>query len=157
MTFERTFDYDLLRDLVKSDRRRYEAMTDDWSPAFESYEGPPRSREVTYLLVRGERGEFSADPPMGFFMFVPRTRTCWEMHTVMPLFGARAIAAMTSAFGWVFENTDCIRIVTAVPSYNRVALRFAKQAGLKIFGVNEKSFQKGGALHDEIWMGIGET
>lgn len=151
MTIERTFDYELLKHLATADERLYETLGDDWAPPIAEYQGPPRTNEVTYLLASDDAGI------LGFFMFVPRSAICWEMHTVMPLFGARAIEAMKEACAWVFANTQCVRIVTFVPEHNEVAQRFARQAGLKAWGRNKKSYQKGGVLQDEIWLGIGET
>ena len=44
--------------------------------------------------------------------------------------------------------------MTHVPINNRLALRFALEAQMQIYGVNQKSWLKAGKLWDQICLGI---
>jgi hypothetical protein len=55
---------------------------------------------------------------------------------------------------WIWEHSTCRRIVTHVPSSNRLALKFAIAAQMKVYGVNEASYLKNGVLCDQVCLGI---
>jgi len=93
---------------------------------------------------------------LGLFVLVQLSPICWEIHTrLLPgSWGKQAAEAARGILAWLWERTPCLRLVTAVPAYNRLAIRFAERAGLKVFGNNERSYLKGGVLHDQILLGI---
>lgn len=151
MTFERTKDPELIRSVL-THPKVWPHITDDFSGSPESYE-PPMHEAIVYLTV------LDGDRLLGLFMFHPHTRICWEVHTcLLPhCWGVRAAEAAKGAAEWMWANTEAQRIITSVPAYNRLALRFAERAGMKQWGVNGKSFQKGGVLHDQIMLGLSKV
>src|SRR3954469_1709775 len=123
LTFERTEDLELVRSIL-THPRIYPWITDDaCPPAAEFY--PLDHPAVWYVLVREQL--CGAARELGLLMFVPQGAACWEGHTcLLPIaWGRRAAAAAAGAAEWIFEQTSCSRIVTTVPAYNRLALRFA--------------------------------
>lgn len=156
MTFERTRDYDLIRRIM-AHPRVYPHITDDGCPPVEEFH-PIENPDVWYVLVRSDSGPRSLgfSDAIGMWVFVPQNHICWEVHTcLLPVaYGELGAAAAKQMATWVFTNTRCRRIVTNVPECNRLALRFAKRAGMVEFGRNEKSFLKGGVLFDQIMLGL---
>jgi RimJ/RimL family protein N-acetyltransferase len=148
MIFERTTDASLVRSVL-TDPAIWRGISDDSSPAREEYE-PAMSETIWYVAVR-DRAEL-----LGLFVFVPQNAVCWEVHTcLLPhSWGDRAAQASREMSAWIWANTPCRRIVTTVPSFNRLALRFAKEAGLTQYGVNPASFIRDGRLHDQHLLGI---
>jgi hypothetical protein len=56
---------------------------------------------------------------------------------------------------WAWANIqNCRRIVGSVPVTNRLACQFAERAGFAVYGVNLKSYMKGGRLLDQILFGV---
>jgi hypothetical protein len=150
MTFERTADYSLLNGLLRNPALYPFLKDDDAVPIEEAsvVEHP----DLWFVLVRDE-GE-----PLGFYYLIPKSRIVFEFHTVMRL-NLRALAAMWAFLGpsgWLWKNSECVRAVTFVPEYNRIALRFGLRAGLEVYGRNPKSFLRDGALQDQILLGIGK-
>jgi RimJ/RimL family protein N-acetyltransferase len=152
ITFERTQDLELVREIL-TDPKVYPHVTDDGSPAAAEFT-PIDHPSIWYVLVRDQLCGY--DQVLGLFMFVPQGAACWEVHTcLLPIaYGRRAAAAAAGAAEWIFEQTECRRIVTSVPAYNRLALRFARQAGMTQYGVNPNSFLKKGKLHDQVLLGL---
>lgn len=148
ITFERAGDLELVRS-VMTHPQIYPHISDDGSPPAEEFE-PIDHPAVWYVLA------FDGDELLGLFMFIPQGAACWEVHTcLLPAsWGARAAAAAAGAAAWLFKQTECRRIVTAVPICNRLALRFARQAGMTQYGVNPNSFLKHGELHDQVLLGL---
>lgn len=96
---------------------------------------------------------------LGLWIVTPQGAACAEIHTcLLPCsYGARASKAVKAAIAWLFENSQFQRLFTNVPDYNRLALRFAKQAGMEVFGVNVRSYLKGGKLYDQILLGLSRS
>lgn len=90
------------------------------------------------------------------FMLTMRTMTLFEVHTMILSEGRGrgAIEATREAAQWIFENTNCEKIVTYVPKFNRKARIFAKMVGMKDEGICTKSFRKNGTLHDQWVLGL---
>lgn len=148
INIERCFDYPLLSSIARHPSV-YSRMADDYSPAPDQY-SVPTGDHLIYLLA-----SLDGDPG-GFWCFVPQNRICYEVHTVLlpKLFGKPARIAAKMAADWMWGNTLCRRIWTNVPVHNRLALRFAKAAGMTEFGTNVKSCQKNGRLVDQIMLGM---
>jgi RimJ/RimL family protein N-acetyltransferase len=122
---------------------------DDFSPAREDFR-PIEHPGIWYVIVR-DQAEL-----LGLWMFVPQNAVCWEVHTcLLPSHGVkRGRQAAREMARWIWQNTPCRRIVTNVPRFNRAALLFARAAGMQEFGVNPRSYQKGGELHDQVLLGL---
>lgn len=101
------------------------------------------------------------------WLFVPTNSVCWECHTYMlPKYvkrGDQTFAhwdfaknkrAAKEAIEYLWANTGVQRIWTQVPAFNAAARKFAKAAGLQMFGTNHQSFLKHGELWDVAMFGI---
>lgn len=78
-----------------------------------------------------------------------------EAHTILlPEAHGMAVEIAKAALKFAFANCDVKRIVTNVPAFNISALNLARRAGFKDIGINSKSFQKNGVLHDQHFLGI---
>ena len=150
LTVARTFDMDLLKSLLLRYPAIWDAITDDFSAPVEEY--LPVDNEGFWYVLAMEDGE-----PFGWFAFFPENAVSYVLHTVMPL-NAGARRALGMAIEWMFEQVPQLsRVVTMVPSYNAIAQRFAVRAGLRQYGRNPKSFQKGGKLCDQLLYGVSRT
>lgn len=143
MKCERTFD----RDLVKA------SLTDPGTIRLAAEDGvtdyePFWHDSLIYLTPFD-------DAPMGVFMIVPMTSRCCEVHTsILPAYRGRAVEAAREAIKWIFANTPFEKIVSRVPAFNRLALRLSLKAGMRIEGINTRSFLKDGKLHDQYLVGV---
>lgn len=148
LTFERTSDFDLVRSIM-THPRVYPHITDDGCPPVEEFH-PSEDRMLWYILVR------NAGKPVGLWLFVPTNAVCWEVHTCLlpEAWGDVGREAAKRMAEWIWQYTACRRIITNVPECNRLALRFAKAAGMLEFGRNEASFLKNGRLHAQIMLGL---
>ena len=148
MTFERTTDLDLMRRII-TDPEVWPYVSDDSSGEPEVYQAPSDPRIWNVLVKDG-------DKLLGAFIFTPHSGICWDVHTLMlPGHGAaRAAVAAREMAAWVWANTPCLRIITEVPDFNPLALKFAVHAGMVQFGRNERAIMKFGELHDLILLGL---
>lgn len=114
----------------------------DWEPV---------DHEVMHWMLVQEGAEV-----LGVFLVHPVTSYCYEMHTCLlpEAWGPRAIEAARMLADWAFSQTPCLKLVTNVPEYNRLALRFAKAGGGKQEGINRASFMRDGKMLDQIVLGI---
>lgn len=148
MTFERTFDYALVKAII-THPAIYPHVSDDFSPSAEEYK-PIESEFVWYVKVKDD-GEI-----LGVWIFVPENAICWKIHTCLlpTAWGARAAKAAKMMAQWIWKNTQCVRIITDVPETNRLALMFALKSGMTRYGMNPKSYMKDGKLLDQVVLGI---
>jgi RimJ/RimL family protein N-acetyltransferase len=147
MRLERTQDYALVKQLM-SHQRVFPWLCDDGSPAAEDF-SPIESDAITYVLV--------SDPePVGVFMLVPESTATVQIHTCLtpPCWGRKALEATGLVIPWVFEHTPHQRLTTMVPSDNLLAMRLARASGMTEYGVNPKSYLRGGSLLDTHLYGI---
>lgn len=149
--FERTSDMDIVRGIARHPRI-YEGISDDFSPKVGDF-NPIDHPDIWYVLAWDDK------ELLGMWTLVPENHVCWEVHTCLlpSAWGPRASRAVKLAIRWAFENSKCLRLVTKVPAYNRIALRFAERAGMTEYGVNPKSFMKNGELHDQHLLGISKS
>ena len=148
VTFERTQDYGLVKEIA-THPMIYPAISPDGSPEPEDWQ-PLQSDLVWYVLVKDE-GEL-----LGMFALAPQNPVCWEIHTCLlpKAWGSKAREAGKEIAEWIFQNTPCLRIVTNVPEYNRLAFKLAIECGLIRYGYNPASYMKDGKLHDQIMLGV---
>lgn len=94
----------------------------------------------------------------GLWMLKPWNSTTYEIHTCIlpPYRGQAAIHAAKDAGRWMFENTECRKIVTLVPEDNRPAMAYALAGGMEKEGVIKNSILKDGDLLDQTILGIGK-
>lgn len=148
MTFELTNDWELVKTIV-THPAVYPAIRDDYSPAPEDWQ-PVATEICRYYLV------WDNEELLGLWVFTAENSVCWDVHTcLLPCsYGERAKQAAKEMAKHIFETTPCVRIITHVPVFNRLALRFALNAGFEPWGKNVKSYMKDGILYDQILLGM---
>ena len=120
----------------------WDKLTDDGAP--ELYY-PPLGSGIMWVRAGDD----------GVFLLVEQNHVTYEVHTILlPRARGRAVEIGKEALKWAFANTKAKRIITNVPETNQLALRLAKKVGFKQYGINQKSFQKNGVLHDQFVLGI---
>jgi len=152
--FERSFDYSLIRDII-THPKLWPHLSDDLTPPASQFR-PVESPLIWYVLPYYHRSSEEAPDLLGMWMFVPQTSICWEVHTALLPVAWGPLGQMAARLlpGWMWANSQCRRIVTNVPSPNRLALRFAIKAGMKIYGCNRQSYLKNGVLCDQLCLGL---
>lgn len=126
----------------------YRHLADDQCPAREDFVFPENSLNL-FVLAKDGSG------PIGFWMLEVRDRE-YEVHTAM-LPAARGPVARDAAqrlLKWLWRETDCMTLKTRVPAYNRLALSYAKSAGMQECGIIVKSYQRNGIMEDQIMLKI---
>lgn len=137
---------------IISDPSVYPDMSDDSS-------APPEAADGARLLAAGVVvGFLKGTELLGLQFFHQHNGVTWEVHTaVLPDGrGRAAIRWATLAFQFMFNRSDCRKIVTQVPTYNRAAYALARRVGMSVEGLNRSSFLKGGVLFDQHWLGMTE-
>lgn len=146
--FERSFDYNLIREIL-THPQVYPHISDDGSPPAPEFQ-PLQSEAVWYIVVR------DGEEILGMWMLHPHNSVCWECHMcyLPPAWGSRASLAGRMLPEWVWEHISCRRIIGNVPACNRLAVAYMKRIGFEEFGINRASFLKNGQLYDQICLGI---
>ena len=93
---------------------------------------------------------------LGAFMFIKTNGVTYDVHSaVHPEHRGRLTPLMAKgAVKWMFDNTDCMKVETKVPSYNRLAKKLTEAVGLTYEGTSRMSFLKNGKLYDQLLYGI---
>lgn len=145
MTFEITTDEKLIK-LIVTHPQIYPHLMDDGAPTADKWEVPA---VLTWVLV-------TEGDHLGVFCLHAENAATVKIHTCLlpEAWGSKAKSAALGIQQWIWENTSFVRLNTDVPEFNRLALRFARSAGLKQFGLNPKSYLKGGKLWDQFMLGI---
>ncbi|HZQ53327.1 MAG TPA: GNAT family protein [Bryobacteraceae bacterium] len=148
MQFELSRDFALVQEIV-THAAIYPHISDDASPSAEDWQ-PIDHPSIEYVVVR-DGGEV-----LGLWLCVRKNSATLEVHTcLLPrAWGERAKQAAREMAAWIFAHTDVERISTEVPDYNRLALHFAKRAGMTEYGRNPRSYRKNGKLYDTILLGL---
>jgi RimJ/RimL family protein N-acetyltransferase len=83
------------------------------------------------------------DKYCGFFLLARKNSITYEIHTVLEKWcrGEKAVNAAISVIEWIFNNTECQRLVTEIPDGNVPAERLAINAGMQQYGLNPHSFK----------------
>ena len=149
-----TFTFESTRDRAKIKRiithpRLYRHMQDDYAPRPEDFE-PEIHPLVSYILARCD------GVAIGLFIVSVHSRVLFEIHECfLPEFWGKLAHEATVQFrDWIWRNTGCMRMFGQTPAYNRLAVKFAKDAGMVQFGVHPRAFMKHGKLQDLVLLGI---
>jgi RimJ/RimL family protein N-acetyltransferase len=147
----------LVREIV-THPRVWPWVSDDYSSPREEWR-PAEHPGIWYVAVRDDSMPFGDCQPaelLGLVTFIPQNGACWEFHAcLLPNAGTRrAHAAILGSIRWIWERTECRRVVTNVPAFNRQAMRCARAIGLESIGVNRVSYMKDGKLHDQVLFGL---
>lgn len=147
VTLEPCADFDILNAIVREESV-YRACSDDFAPDAQAFD--LTGAGMLFVLVRA--GGMIA----GFYALHFHSAIMAEIHTcILPRFrGDTAARAARKIIAWVFEQTQCLKLITLVPECNKVAAAYARRAGLVDEGLLTKSFLKGGVLHDQLLLAI---
>ena len=148
MRFERTHDMETVR-WIMTEPSIYRFIVDDGCPPSSEFR-PFNHPSVWYVLV------FDGQTPLGLWMLTPHNSCCFEVHTcLLPVArGQRSRVAAGEFLDWVWKSTPCERLVTSVPAFNKLALKFAKEAGMVEYGINPQSFKRHARLFDQHLLGM---
>jgi hypothetical protein len=143
MQIERTFDECFITDCITSPAV-WDASSDDGC-------GDP---DLFFLKLDPNTIWIKAGD-YGVFMLHANNHTMYECHTMLlPRAHGKAVEIAKEAMKWAFENTPATRIITAVPTYNVLALRLAHRVGFVQWGLNVNAWKKNGIMHDLIMLGV---
>ena len=144
MIFQRTTDLELVRTILIHPKI-YPLIGDDFAPTRERFT-PNADPRIWYVTAPG-----------GLFTFLPDSEVCWQGHVAFlpESWGRIARAAGKAILPWLWENTPCRRVIASIPAFNRLAVRYSSRVmGMRIMGMNEKSFLKNGRMWDQVLLGI---
>ena len=150
MRIERTQDVALIKSVL-THPSIYPFISDDGSPSAEEFDpsGLAQHPMVYFLAAVTETGVGAV------WMLHAINSFTYEVHTcVLPEFRGQTTEAAKAVAVWMFENTNCKKIITHVPSYNRLALKLAERVGMEHEGVNRKSWFKDGLVYDQYVLGL---
>lgn len=126
----------------------YKHLTDDSCP-----QNPDSFCIVSDLLLY--LGVYQDDEYMGLFVIHRHNYILYEVHTcLLPVAWGSSVDYAKSCISWMFQNTDCKRLITNVPDGNTLAIRLAQKSGMDIFGYNPSSFLKNGQLIGQTILGV---
>jgi len=110
----------------------------------------PQSESIIYLLASDGDGAF------GFGIFIPETHAQYTAHFgFLPRsYGAEARKAFEKMLAWMWTNSTASRIVGEIVKSNTLAIRFVRQCGFEPYGINRRSYLRGGVLQDQVCLGI---
>lgn len=147
MRLERTQDAELIKSVVTHDA--IWPHVSDSNVSRETWE-PVIHDTVHQLAIYDDEGLG------GCFILMPLSSVCWEVHTcILPTHrGWKAREATKLCAAWMFANTECLHIVTKIPSYNRPAYKLAIDSGLRNLGMIESAWMKDGEVYDLYLLGL---
>jgi RimJ/RimL family protein N-acetyltransferase len=142
--FERTRDFELVA-LILTHPKLYPWIADDFFPAPENY-WPNESESIWRLLV------FDDDDCLGLITTHPINPLLWEVdHALLPkCWGSRAREVGRAFEAWLWENTPAEKAVGFTPSCNRLALAYAKRAGMTEAGRVSGCYRRHFETHDLV-------
>lgn len=92
---------------------------------------------------------------VGIIMFFPVNPICWNPHIcILPGYRGVGTEALMWAIEWMFENTECKKLIAHPPAYNTAMIKVFKKLGFHLEGVSPKSIMKNGELEGRILYGL---
>lgn len=151
MNFYRTRDFNAVHGVL-THPEIYPYIGDDYAPSEPSAFRVNEDERIWYVMARHSK-TFQL---VGLFSLIPQNHICWEVHAVMVpgALIADKWAAARELIPWLKWETDCERLVAAVPMCNRPAIVYGTHGlGLKYVGRHERAFLKDGQLQDLVLLG----
>lgn len=145
MTFERTEDMDLVREIL-TDPKCWRRMANDQAPLIEEFSPKPRP-DLVYVLAR------AGDRVLALFVLKSLDGMAAEVHFCFHPTSWGGTADVALAFvEWVWDNTSIEELRGPVPGYNSLALKLAKSAGFRETSRALNRISKRGKLYDRILL-----
>lgn len=111
---------------------------------------------VYYLLATDEHYSDGAveDVVIGAMMFVPMNSVTWNPHiAILPAHRGNGTEVMRLGMEWMFENTECKKLVAYPPSFNQRMIRVFEKCGWRHEGISLASFSWNGQIYDRVMLG----
>ena len=101
-------------------------------------------------------GVFDGEEFKGIFVLMQINFITFEIHTALlkSCRGKAAVIAANAVVDWIFNNTQCKRLITQIPENNLPAELLAQSAGMKEYGFNPDSFQLAGEIYSLKLYGV---
>lgn len=89
------------------------------------------------------------------YLLTIKSKIWFEVHTmILPEGrGRKGIKAGKRGIDWIFQHTECQKLTSLVPEFNKQANYYARLCGFIVEGICTKSFMKNGILHDQTMFG----
>jgi len=101
---------------------------------------------IIYLTNKHKTGLIRIDPFNGI---------TGQVHTTaLPELWGKAVGFVKESTIWLFDNTRYMKVITFIPTYNKLAIKLAIKSGMEQEGCIKKSFLKGWKLHDQLIYGL---
>jgi RimJ/RimL family protein N-acetyltransferase len=100
-------------------------------------------------------GVFSDEEMAGAFQLVPWNTYCFELRGgVDKKYWGNGVEVCGAAGRFLFDKTQCLKIVVVVPVYKKPMIRCLKAVGMTEEGILKKSYLKWSKLHDQLIYGL---
>ena len=143
---ERTFDTELVRSII-GDKELFRRTGDE---SINWYD--PENQDDNYYL-----SVIRDNDVIGIILFhVTISPFCYQGHVnYLPKYWGSGLAEYTKeAIQWMFDNTNCIKVVAYAPDYYPEVLKHAIKSGLKIQGYLTNSTMIDGKLDSQTILGV---
>ena len=106
---------------------------------------------IHYILVYDDQHEV-----VGCYTLIPHNVATVDIHTnLLPKgYGEVAAAAIPLILSYVFNTVGWSKLVSEVPSFNRLALRYIRLSRMKLEGTLSQAFLKDNTLYDIFVYGM---
>lgn len=107
---------------------------------------PIMDDSIIYLINKHKTGLIRIDPVNGI---------TGQVHTTaIPELWGKAVGFVKESTIWLFDNTRYMKVITFIPTYNKLAIKLAIKSGMEQEGCIKESFLKGWKLYDQIIYGL---
>ncbi len=149
LTFERTFDYELVRSIVTHPKIYRPALLADGYPSRDQYRAPAGD-QIWYVIPRNTAGSV-----LGVFVFFCETAERWAAHmALLPEAWGQGEQICLALFAWLRQATTCRVLLASVPDYNRLMLRLARRLGMRAVQVIPRGISQRGISYDQTIFSI---
>lgn len=148
VTFERTADMALVREIL-TEPRCWRRMVNDDAPPITGFN--PAARPGIDYVVAMEDGRAIAL----FVLIDLDSVSSVEVHFCFrPDFWGRAVEIGRAFVEWVWRDTSILCLRGPVPEYNRLALQLAKKCGFAECGRDRAAVRRRGKSYDRILLQV---
>lgn len=147
MTSERTFDVNLIKNIVTRD--------DIWKTVAE--DGQKKEDFIPFTKADCWLKVTSGADCVGLFLFERKNKVLLEVHPfILTEFrGKIGHLAGVEHLKWIYKNDPkCQKIIGSVPVIYKHVKMFANMLGYRDEGISKASYMKNGRLHDQWYLGI---
>lgn len=143
-TFERTFDYALVRWIITHPKVYRTSLLADCYPRREDWT-PVESQSIWYVIA------LDAGGALGVFVFVPQSEICCEAHLAMlPRAWGASVNYSLRCIDWLRATTKWRRLTALIPAYNRLAIRLVKHTGFELLAIRPAATMQNGRPVDQL-------